>query len=55
MGGQIVEDDADALGLGEVNVRQFAHTHGEVDRSPAEDLPVLRAPIQPVKTSAQGY
>jgi hypothetical protein len=35
VGGQIIEDDTDTLGLGEVNVSEFAHAAGEVDCGPA--------------------
>jgi hypothetical protein len=35
VGRQIIEDDADTLGRGEVNVSRFTHTGGEVDGSPA--------------------
>jgi hypothetical protein len=39
VGGQIIEDDADARGLGEVHVGEVAHAGGEVERSPAGGEP----------------
>ena len=46
MGGQIIEDNADTLGLWEVQVGKFAHTGGEVDRGPAlGDLDLAPGPM----------
>jgi hypothetical protein len=44
--GQIIEDDADARGLGEVHVGEVAHAGGEVERSPAGgDLDLAPGPM----------
>ena len=45
MGGEVVEDDADALGFFEVDIDEFAHAKGEVvSGAPISDLdPAPRA------------
>ena len=46
VGGQIIEDNADTLGLWEVQVGKFAHAGGEVDCGPAlGDLDLAPGPM----------